>query len=328
MRLNRVLLLICIFIYGLNANSLKITTDNWYPYVDNKLSNKGITTEIIDAIMEELKINYSLELNSFENGYLYTKEEKYDATFPYFKTLEREKEMNYSKSLLETENVLFYNVNNYNKNSLYNSKIGLINGYAYKNIDVNKFKNKIFFNNELRAFNSLNRGEIDLLPSNKLVGITIIKKYFNDFYTNIEYIKDKEFISLDTLHLISSVNSKNRVFMEKFNNALDSLKKSGKYDEILFKNQELLNPTISDYVRLVSNSSFPIVVASETLNSQEKYMLPTGTKAIVLEWSEYFKKPGIIKFYDEMLKKTKVRIINGPLKGKILYIENMYIQID
>ncbi len=29
-----------------------------------------------------------------------------------------------------------------------------------------------------------------------------------------------------------------------------------------------------------------------------------------------------------MFKKTKVKIIDGPLRGQVLYVDNMYIEID
>ena len=317
------------FINILNANSLRLVTSEWFPYTSS--SNIGFLTEIVNEVFKVNGKRVQIEYQSFEKGYLNTLNYQYDATFPYFMTKKRQKEMIYSNPLYKVDNVLFFNKNNFNydKNKIYESTLGLVKGYAYKNIDENKFVKKIFFDNEIDAFDMLNKGTIDLLPSNKLVGIHIIKKYFNDFYSNVDFIKDEKFITSDFLYILFNKNDKNKKAIQEFNNGLKTIKLNGKYKEIILKNSDVINTDLSNFVNLINNTeSFPMVVATEKRNSKEKYIIPRGTKAIVLEWSTHFKQKGNLKIYDEMFKKTKVKIVNGPLRGKILYIENMYIEIN
>ena len=323
------LFLIIIFYTQLNGNILKLTTDEWYPYTSKE--NNGFIENIITKTLENSKIKHLIDYNNFDAGFNSSMEKSYNGTFPYFFTTERAKYFYYSLPIFEVENVLFYNkerVNNDSKN-INNYKIGIVKGYSYKNININKFKNIVYLDNEIIGFDMLDKGEIDLLPSNKLVGIHIIKKYFNDFYTNIDYFKNN-YLTKDTLHLILNKNDKNnKNFMNLFNKSLNELKKNGDYKRILLNNRKLIKTNLASVVRLVNNTeSFPMVVATESRDSKEKYMIPRGTKAIVLEWSKHFKEKGIIKIYNEMFKKTKVMIVNGPLRGKILYIENMYIEIE
>jgi len=239
--------------------------------------------------------------------------------------------MLYSDAIYEVENVLFFNKTNfhYPADNMYKAKIGLVKGYAYKNINKEKFTNQVYINNEIDAFDMLNRGQIDLLPSNKLVGIYIVKKYFNDFYSNIDFIKDKQFISSDLMYILFNKTPANQKMLKMFNEGLKAIKLNGQYKKIILQNSDVLNTDLSNYVNLVNNTeSFPMVVATEEKNSKEKYMIPRGTKAIVLEWSPHFREKSDLKIYDEMFKTTKVKILNGPLRGKILYVENMYIEIN
>lgn len=294
------------------------------------MDNKGIVTEIVHVVLNKQK--YKLDFNSFHDGYFATKNNKYIATFPYFKTKQREKEMLYSDELLKVKNVIFYNKNKFNENNInniYGYTIGIVKGYEYKNIDINKFKNIKSFESELIAFEMLNKGLIELLPSNKLTGIHIIKKYYNDFYSRMDIIKNKKYISVDTMHLIVKKNIQNQKFIKKFNNSLKEIKRNGKYHKVLLQNRKYLEPNISNFVKLVNNTeAFPMVTATLKRDSVKKFMIPRGTKAIVLQWSKHFIKEGNIKIFDEMFKKTKVKIINGPLKGKILFVDNMFIEIE
>lgn len=294
------------------------------------MDNKGIVTEIVHVVLNKQK--YKLDFNSFHDGYFATKNNKYIATFPYFKTKQREKEMLYSDELLKVKNVIFYNKNKFNENNInniYGYTIGIVKGYEYKNIDINKFKNIKSFESELIAFEMLNKGLIELLPSNKLTGIHIIKKYYNDFYSRMDIIKNKKYISVDTMHLIVKKNTQNQRFIKKFNNSLKEIKRNGKYHKVLLQNRKYLEPNISNFVKLVNNTeAFPMVTATLKRDSVKKFMIPRGTKAIVLQWSKHFIKEGNIKIFDEMFKKTKVKIINGPLKGKILFVDNMFIEIE
>ena len=323
-------LLLCIIFYTqLNGDILKLTTDEWYPYTSK--NNNGFIENIITKTLENSKIKYEIDYNNFDVGFNSSIQKSYNGTFPYFFTKERGEKFYYSLPIFEVENVLFYNKEKFNNDiqNINKYKIGIVKGYAYKNIDINKFNNVIYLDNEIMGFDMLDKGEIDLLPSNKLVGIHIIKKYFNDFYTNIDYLKNK-YITTDTLHLILNKNDKNnKNYMDLFNKSLKELKKNGDYKRILLNNRKLIKTNLANVIRLVNNTeSFPMVVATETPDSKEKYMIPRGTKAIVLEWSKHFKEKGILKIYNEMFNKTKIMIVNGPLRGKTLYVENMYIEIE
>lgn len=310
------------------SDTINLASGEWYPYSSYHDDGSGIVSMIVCEAIKEVGDDCNLSFVGFKNAYIETLNQTFDATFPYFIDSLRKNEMLYSEPLFTVKNVLFYNKNSLaDATHLYSKNIGVVEGYAYKNIDVSKFDKKTIFQSELVAFESLLLGKIDLLPSSLLVGVHILKKYFNDFHTNVDFFTNNNFISYDTLHLIT--NKKNLDFIVRFNKGLSLLKKSEKYQEILIKNQNILSTELSNVVRLTNNTeTFPMVVATTAMKSKHKIIIPRGTKAIVLEWSPHFLNEGDIKVYDEMFKKTKVKIANGPLKGKIVFVENMFIEID
>ncbi len=329
----RILSILFFFIVSCSyASELKITTGDWYPYTTPKIKNNGLISNIVTEIFKEMQKPVQINFEPFEKGYKATLDGKYDLTFPYFKDEERMKDMLYSDSLIDVENVLFYNKEHFdekNTKGIYDTSIGIVKGYSYKNIDIENFKNLTIFHSEIEAFYALQQAKINLIPSNKLVGMHIVKRYFHDYYSNIDYIKNPDFISLDTMHLLIKKSQKNQKTMQEINKALKNIKQNGKYTEIILNNREIIEANFSDVIKLVNNTeTFPMVVASKSLDSKEKFIIPRGTKAVVLKWSEHFLKPANIKIYDEMFKKTKVKIIDGPLRGQVLYVDNMYIEID
>lgn len=331
----KLIIVIYMMITILQADKLLITTDEWYPYVSTSNdSNKGVLGSIVSEILKRSNIDFEIAYIDYDEGYEGVLKGKYNATFPYLMTSDRKSEVLYSDPIFSVENVLFFNKDKFDISSndfstVYTKRLGIVKGYAYKNIDIEKFDNKILIDNELAAFDMLDKGDIDVLPSNKIVGIHIIKKYFNDFYSNMGYIKDEKFISKDFLYMIFTKTDGNAVVIKKFNKYLKKIKKNGIYQKIILDNKKLLNTNLADVISLVNNiESFPMVVASDKIGEKEKYIIPRGTKAVVLEWSKHFKQKGNLKVYNEMFKKTKVKIVNGPLKGKVVYIENMYIEID
>lgn len=285
--------LLFVFLFSLlNASQFKATTGYWYPYTTPDMKNKGLISSIVTEIFKEMNEPIDIEFDTFQKGYKATLEGKYDLTFPYFKDKTRMKDMLYSNSLIDVENVLFYNKEGFKESdtkNLFKYKIGVVKGYSYKNINIKDFKKVKTFYSEIEAFYALKKGEINLLPSNKLVGMHIIKRYFHDFYSNIAYIKDTKYITRDTLHLLVKKNDVGKDTIKKINEALKRIKQNGKYIEIMLKNRKIINANFSDVIKLVNNTeTFPMVVASSSLDSKEKFIIPRGTKAVVLKWSEHF----------------------------------------
>lgn len=57
-------------------------------------------------------------------------------------------------------------------------------------------------------------------------------------------------------------------------------------------------------------------------------LLPNGTLGEVLEWDgRYIKEDKSIYAQIDMFTKSKVSILSGPAKGKVLYIDHIYLTL-
>ncbi len=326
------LLIIPIITTAQNFKPINVVTGEWPPYSSEKESGYGLATKIVRAVLNDMGYEPQLSFLPFYLGYDLVKKGKIKATYPYFRNDVRLKAMYYSEPLIEVENVVFYIKEKLPNAELINNprqldkyKIGFVKGYSYFEEARTGWKNTVEFKTELTAFKMLLNGKIDFLPATKEVGQAILRMHFNDVQHKFGYlpgITSKQHVYL----IVSKQNPGNKAFINQFNASLKRIKTEGIYDQIL-DTHDLENGG-TRLVRLNGLDSFPMIRARENRDDDDAYILPRGTRAIVLQWSERFLKKGKFKMYDEMFNLTRVRIIEGPLKGKVLFVENMYIEFE
>ncbi|HYD99440.1 MAG TPA: transporter substrate-binding domain-containing protein [Alphaproteobacteria bacterium] len=90
------------------AEALRLVTGNDNaPHTDQSLPEGGVATDIVRQAFAAAGRDVSVEFLPWARGYLVTREGDYDATFPYLRTPEREREFLFSRPLLETRQMLF-----------------------------------------------------------------------------------------------------------------------------------------------------------------------------------------------------------------------------
>ncbi len=326
------LLLIISTLQSQSLKSLELVTGEWPPYTTSRIEGNGLITELVRAALQDMGYDPTFSFSPFFIAYELARKGTVTAAFPFFKNEERQKEMYFSDPLYEVTNVIFYNKNlnpNFNNikniSELKNYMVGFVRSYSYSNVIKKAAVNSIEVKTEVTAFKLLMEGEIDLLPASKAVGRAIVDRHFGMIKHYLGIIPSLEY--KETVHLIATKNkSSSRNFINRFNKSLQTIKEAGIYQEII--DMTLSGAAVSPLVRLQNPGSFPMIIARENPNEDEIYIIPRGTRAVVLEWSPHFLLKGDTKMYDEMFKKSKVRIVEGPLKGKVLYVENMYIEIE
>ena len=221
--------LFCISLFS--SESIRITNGEWDPYMSEKAHDFGFISKSVSDVFisENIKVTYgffpwvrALEL---------AKSNQWDGSIGWAKSKEREEEFIFSKEPLFTGNVvLFYFRSNYilwdKIEDLKKYKIGITNGYSYGN----KFDDFIKDNpqnieiavSDLNNFKKLFSGRIDAFVMDLDIGLKILKDNFlENELREIQYSTK----SLDERpqYLILNKNSKNKVFMEKFDNAFKKL---------------------------------------------------------------------------------------------------------
>ena len=312
--------------------TVDLVTDDWVPYVGKDLPGYGLTAQIVDQVFKGMGCQPRYSFVPYYLGYQLVREGKITGTFPWFKNETRVEEMVFSDSLLDIDNVFFFRrdkiadpaaIRSFQDLTQY--KIGVVQGYSYGQDVDPYFREAVQCRSETQAFEKLQNGDFQLLPASEQVGREIIKNRF--------YVEQAEFEILphlrykETLHFVVGRSlPEAAVFMKSFNQSLKRIKAEGVYRRLIEEHELAYNR--KKLVRLQAVDSFPMVVGFERADDKNGYLLPRGTLALVLQWSDRFLTKGSVKMYDQMFVKSKVRILDGPLKGRILYVDNIYIEFE
>ncbi len=92
--------------------------------------------------------------------------------------------------------------------------------------------------NEISAFKKLISGRVDIIPLDKITGMTLIKENFPNELANIKTVKTPITTSYSFL-MISRKYPDAKALTEKFNMGLKKIQENGTYDAILKKHNLL-----------------------------------------------------------------------------------------
>ena len=97
---------------------------------------------------------------------------------------------------------------------------------------------------------------------------------------------------------------------------------------IVFLSLVIGSTAAAENIRIGPYGDYPIAYGSlKDIIDGKKFMIPNGTKAVVLKWNtNYSKLKGPFARLD-MNERSQVKILNGPLRGKILFIAHVHINI-
>lgn len=101
---------LCLWSYPLFAadHSVLLTTGpDYYPLTDIRNPDGGRATQIVTKVFQRLGKEVKIEWLPWERGYQMTKAGRYQATFPYLKTKEREADFLYSDAFANEESFLW-----------------------------------------------------------------------------------------------------------------------------------------------------------------------------------------------------------------------------
>lgn len=313
--------------------AVRLTTGEWPPYTGEELPHGGLLTRMVELAMANMGEEAEVRYLPFFIGYNRTLEGDHFATFPYVKTPERLAEMRYSDLLAEIDLVMFYKRGAIPDPARLDTveefselRIGRVVGYQYEGLGPIYQESEGRYSSEVMAFRALERGEVDLVPASRQVGVRLIRELFNDYYRSYDYLPNWS-LSQKVFLVVPRAAEGGEEWLRAFNESLAFLKEKGTVDELLsLAGEETL---VSSIVRLVNNTeTHPLVIARDEPNAEEGYVVARGTRAVVLQWSQRFTEAGEVRVFDEMFAKSRVRIIEGPLKGKVVWVENMFIEVE
>jgi len=84
-----------------------VTGEDYPPYVDDDAPGGGLAVQLVQQVARRMNAEATVEIAPWRRGYEETLRGRYDATFPYVRTPERERDFLYSDALFQIRQAIF-----------------------------------------------------------------------------------------------------------------------------------------------------------------------------------------------------------------------------
>lgn len=237
----------CLFVSSnsMAMDMIRITSAEWPPYQSEHLKHYGVASHIITQAfaLEDIQVTYGFfpEMRSL----LVARNGKWDATFLWVKTKEREPYFYFSDVIVENDNVFFHLKSvafDWNTmDDLSDILIGATIGFSYgKAFDTAEKSGKIHVErvpSDEMNFAKLLKNRIQIFPQTKDVGYAMLQKNFSPEEAAQITHHPRPIVTEKLLLLFSKKVSANKERLILFNRGLKKLRDSGRYDQYIQESQ-------------------------------------------------------------------------------------------
>jgi len=241
--ISAVLSIVLLFCFSPLSSALSIVSKEEAPYVGNELLNQGLSIEIINTAFQRAgyKTSFAFETwpRTYEGGLIGV----YDVIGSIWKTKEREKDFVFSDTYLFHEikfikRKVDIEVKFNNLDDLQGLIVGTLKDYAYRD-DFTKSRKiiKMQQNHLIQNLLFLTQENIDMTLGDVRKIRYEINKYMKSSMTKLE-ILPQALIKRGAHIAVSKSNPDHIEIIDKFNKALESMKRDGTYDAILKKHDK------------------------------------------------------------------------------------------
>lgn len=222
-------------VYG--AETIKLATLEWEPYIGEKLKNQGYVAEVVIQAFKKAGYEVQIDYMPWARVITLAKKGTYDGYFPEY----------YSDSLKENFHVsdampggplgLFKRkgeaISYSTIKDLSPYKIGVVRGYINTaEFDAADYLKKDEANDDLTNFRKLLKKRIDLVVADKFVGLYVVKLNLPDNLNDIEFI-EPPLESKDLFVCISKNSPEAFMRIKAFNTGLKAITDDGTVKQIL-----------------------------------------------------------------------------------------------
>lgn len=216
----------------------RIAIGEWPPYTSEKDNDSKILERVVTEAFKLEGIDVKYEYFPWKRSYIYTLQGKYDATFPWIKSDDRNSLFYISSEpLLIEESVFFYmkdkNFNWKSLDDLKKYKVGVTIGYVQEEILRKSGIPAEACPNEYLNFRKLYAGRIDVYWTTKNAGYTAIRKIYGNLGAELFTHHSRSAGVFRHYVFFSKKTSDGKKFRDKFDSGLMKLKSSGEYDRII-----------------------------------------------------------------------------------------------
>jgi polar amino acid transport system substrate-binding protein len=237
-----VLLLVLAFFLMMGASqaeTLKLATTDWEPYVGKNIKGEGFNAEIVTEAFKRAGYTVKIDFMQWDKAIEDATKGSFDAVFPEYYSKDRAKDFVYS-SFFSNSLLVFYkrkssNITYKTLKDLTPYKIGVVKGYINTDeFDKASYLKKVEVETDEENLRRLIKGEFDLIVIDKLVAQYIIKTKIPEASGKLDSIEPPLII-----HPLFVVFPKKLPASEKrakeFNKAYESMEKDGTIKPIMIR---------------------------------------------------------------------------------------------
>ncbi|WP_375748882.1 substrate-binding periplasmic protein [Vibrio sp. HN007] len=226
---------------GHAKETIRLTNGEWLPFLSESLEHNGILSHIVSEAFDQVGIEVEYGFFPWKRAMYVAQQEEWEGSIGWVKTPERLENFYFSESIYHNTTVFFSlketGFDWYPSEKLAGQTIGVLEGTFIEG-EMKKLKESGVdltyqpVTTDLQNFKKLKTGRIDALMTNKQVGLYIIN---NDFPAESESefsIHPNPYNSSDLHLILDRTSSQGKEHIEKFNQGLMKLKKSGRLQQM------------------------------------------------------------------------------------------------
>ncbi|RLA23734.1 MAG: hypothetical protein DRQ62_05895 [Gammaproteobacteria bacterium] len=228
-----------LFIQTCTAQAISIVSNQWPPYVDDSIPEKGLAVELVNKALQRKGYQPTLHIYNWQRALEGVEIGVFDATCAIWKTAKREQSLLYSEPYL-TNTISFLKKKNltvdyHGLNDLGGYVIGVLRDYAYDDrFNRSRGLIKIPENHIVQNLQKLNNGSIDLTLGDERAINYAIQQYLPMHIQSFEFLKPA--LAYKKLYMaVSKSNPAAQTIIDHFNQAIKEMQQDGSYDRIISK---------------------------------------------------------------------------------------------
>jgi polar amino acid transport system substrate-binding protein len=222
-------------------NEIILATGEWEPYTSETLDQYGFFTEIVTAIITEMGYRPKYIFVPWKRAELMVKYGQAFATFPFIITDERKKDFDFSERIFRSRGLFFYTTKRFDNEvdfeelrDLKPYVIGGVLGYWYDSLFEKAHIEPHYVASEQQLIKMLYTKRVDLVPTDELVGWSIIRQLYPDDMDVFRTVDTP--LNESSFHvMISKKYPHAKDLTEQFNLSLERIRLKKIYSKILEK---------------------------------------------------------------------------------------------
>jgi polar amino acid transport system substrate-binding protein len=314
------------------ATPVRLISGDWQPFVGSDLPENGPVARIVTETFQRMGYEPEISFTSWDLILDQTGRVEVLGAFPFIASDSRRERYAFSDPILEFDYVLFYYRPHVPEPDTLTTpddfvsggyQFGKVEGYdVWPTLANAGFEFREYPTRE-DAFQALVEGEIDFLPEGRLVGEVVLKSAAipADFasFGALNATDNNLLGASESLYLLLPKTDSARRLLNRFNRELAQVKATNVYHDALAEiNQAGSTP---DIVELQPAPGSDVI--SVTTANGDTYLVPSGSRALVIAWPAAFEEPAPpdTDANQEEPPMLTVKLLNGPLQGRVVQVD-------